>query len=245
MHSMAGRTRRGFLGSFARITAVGAIALGGGPALARSRVAVPDGPMILSRRLVRGLHDGKAIIVDRSWQVVFETRPAGIMVTGQQLSARVEAPSKLAPIAQIEETRSTAQMWPIELAHDGRILSAGTYTEQRDIDAAIREGRAIIEASTGSESDKVQKLGYLSQLEQAGGSLLEKLPSDLFFPAGAKSEVVDTVQLPGGITGTFEVVYTSIPAGENSWLARSERRVTTRIGNDARQSSDSWQLAPD
>ncbi len=200
--------------------------------------------MILSRRLVRSLHDGKSITVDRSWKVTFAARQSRIVVTGQQLSAHVDAPAKLAPIAQIEQFRSTAKMWPIELATDGRIISAGTYTQQRDIEAAIREGRAIIAASAGSDSYKKRKLGYLSQLEQTGGSLLEKLPSDLFFPAGAQSEVVDTVELPGGVTGTFEVVYTSVPAGEDSWLSRSERKVITRIGDDARQSSDSWQLDP-
>jgi hypothetical protein len=244
MHSIAGRTRRGFLGTIARGTLAGAIALGGGPALASTRLAIPEGPMILSRRLVRGLHDGKTITVDRSWKVWFAPREAGFAITGQQVSARVDAPGKLAPIAQIEQSRSTAKMWPIELADNGRIVTAGTYTEQRDIEAAIREGRAIIEASAGSDSYKARKLSYLSQLEQAGGSLLEKLPSDLFFPAGSASEVVDTVELPGGVTGTFEVIYKSVPAGEGSWLARAERRVTTRIGDDARQSSDSWQLDP-
>lgn len=244
MHSMKGRTRRGFLDSMAKVSAVGVLGLWSGPIASASRIAIPETPMILSRRLVRGLHDGKTITVERSWNVHFRMLGNGIVVTGEQLSARVDAPAKLAPIVRIEEARSTAQLWPLRLSSEGKIVSSGVYTSREDIEAAIRAGREIIRSSGASDGYKALKLGYLSRLEQAGGSLLEKLPSDLFFPAGGESALVDVVELPGGVTGTLEVIYRSASAGEGAWLARAERQITTRIGEDERLSSDAWRLDP-
>lgn len=244
MHSMKGRTRRGFLGNMAKVSAFGVLGLWSGPIAAASRLSIPETPMILSRRLVRSLHDGKVISVERSWNVRFRMVENGIVITGEQLSVTVDAPAKLASIARIEEARSTAQLWPLRLSLDGKIVSSGVYTSREDIEAAIREGREIIRSSGGNDGHKALKLGYLSRLEQAGGSLLEKLPSDLFFPAGGESALVDVVELPGGVTGTLEVIYRSASAGHGAWLARAERQIMTRIGDDERLSSDAWRLDP-
>lgn len=236
---MVGVTRRGVLAGMG----VPALALvGGRHVLARAEIALPEGPMRLTRRLERGLRDGASIVVVRSWRVDFARQGRGVSIIGQQLSALVDAPKKLAPLARIEETRSTDDMWPILLSGDGRIVAAGEYTREEDIAAAVSEAEAMIAARPSSADIKKQQRQYLAQLHRSGGSLLDTLPPDLFFPAIEQRETRRPVELPAGLKGEFVMSFTAKKAVDRQWLAEAERSITTRIGDDERRSSDRWTL---
>lgn len=105
--------------------ALGGLALSAAPAGALSALMAPTGPCVLTRRLKRGLRDTKFIAATRSWEVTFARQSRGMAVRGEQISVLVEAPERLAPLAKIEQERSTDEMFPILLAGDGLIVAAG------------------------------------------------------------------------------------------------------------------------
>lgn len=203
----------------------------------------PPRPMRLSRRLERSLRGGANLVVRRSWQINFGSQGQGISITGVQLDARVDAPNSLAPIAAIEQSRSTEDMWPMLLSGEGRILAAGIGTLEEDMAAAVHEAERIIIRRPLPASEREVQLQYLAELGRAGSSLLDTMPDDLFFPASPPMRSSQTVELPSGLTGQFEVTYEAACAPARSWLERAERQVITRVGATEQKASEVWELA--
>lgn len=199
--------------------------------------------MRLARRLERRLRNGASILVERSWQVEFARQGRGVAVSGVQLSANVQAPARLAELAELEQSRSTAQMWPILLSGEGRIIAAGEYIRDEDLTAAIRQAEAIIAARNQGLAVEARLDEFLGQMQRAGTSLLEQLPPDLFYPAEGEHEIARPVILPEGLKGEFVMTYVAHKAMGRQWLGRAERRIATRIGDDERRSSEIWELS--
>ncbi|MEL7444748.1 MAG: hypothetical protein AAGK02_02925, partial [Pseudomonadota bacterium] len=214
------------------------------PAIAKAAMVLPSGQFRLFRRLVRGLHDGKSIIVEREWQVGFSGDGRGMAITGEQLSAKVAAPEKLAAFARLEERRSTNDMFPILLDGNGTVMVAGPYIAGDDLDAAVSLALEIIASRPIAEAEKARQKQFLAQLQQAGGSLLDKLPPDLFFPRTDFETTARPVSLPGGMAGEFELTYITTTQSETDLLASAERRIVTRIGSSERVSFEEWSLTP-
>lgn len=212
-------------------------------AFAQSNVVPPNGPMMLTRRQERSLSDGKIIEVTRSWKIRFQAQTDAIAISGSQIAVSVEAPEALAPIAAIEEARSTDDMWPINLSLAGRIVDAGADVREQDFNAALAAAEQIIERDTNSANDQATRLDYLRRLENIGSSLLAQIPSDLFFPVGEPFQSQREVQLPDGLTGVFEVSYDARPVQQGTWLDRALRKVTTRIGESEKYALEEWSLS--
>ena len=210
---------------------------------AHQRIAIPTGPMRLTRRIERSLSGGAALTVERSWQVDFAQQGQGVRIVGQQLDARVDAPPSLAPLARIEESRSTDEMWPILLSDTGLILAAGNSLQQEDVNAAVRAAEQMIAARDIPASLKAAQLEYLPRLQQAGASLLETLPADLFYPKLGPQQTARAIDLPDGLTGEFVVSYDARACDAGGWLERAVRRVVTRIGDSERHALEEWLLA--
>ncbi|MFL0355138.1 hypothetical protein ACI5KX_01560 [Erythrobacter sp. GH1-10] len=242
-NNMQGFARRTILGSSARAAFAGGLMLQGMPILAASGISIPAGSMRLTRRLERGLHDGASIVVERDWRVDFSRQGRGIAIDGTQISVRVDAPEKLAPLAKIEESRSTADMWPILLSEDGQILAAGEYTRDEDLAEAIRMAEKLIAQRKEPPEKKAQHREYLARMQQAGSSLFDQLPPDLFFPRGGNHETVREISLAEGLKGEFFISYSAETAAGRGWLAHARRRVITRIGDETRRSQEDWLLA--
>ncbi|MEM9500252.1 MAG: hypothetical protein AAF941_00270 [Pseudomonadota bacterium] len=238
---MKGITRRGALGS-AMAVAVAGLAGQAVPAGAARPSIIPSQPMKLARRIERGMRGGAILTVERFWQVRFARQGDGIVITGEQISARVDAPQALAALAHIEESRSTTGMFPILLSGDGSILAAGDYIQGSDLDAAVGQAETMIAKRAVPQDAKAQLLYYLSQLQRSSTTLLDRMPPDLFFPISPPSRAVRPVSLPDGLMGEFEVTYEARPAPGCDWLDRAVRRVITRIGNSERRSSEVWLL---
>ncbi|BDI59835.1 hypothetical protein [Qipengyuania nanhaisediminis] len=238
---MTHTTRRGVLSTI--LVSGGALAFAPTALHAARAVRLPSGPLRLTRRIERDLVDGKQIIVERSWQVAFSPAGRDIAIHGQQLHARVDAPELLAPIAAIEESRSTDAMWPVILGPDGQIAAAGKDIADRDLAAVIREGEKILKARPMPETERSARLQYLSEMQRAGSSLLDRLPGDLFYPRLGPVRTVRSLEVPGGVTGEFELYYNAVPAYEHGWLDSAERIVTTRIGAYEQRACEYWQLS--
>lgn len=171
-------SRRGFL--------AGSLALSVGvtlPVSAANSLAIPDVPMILSRKIVRELHDGEKVTVSREWQIHFTRQLNGFTVDGRQLSAKVEAPEKMREIARIEESRPTDGMFPISLTRDGMISRVGAVADTMYIAAAVRMAAEMIANLPRNHDEKTRMRHAIAQLQNASNSILDVMPPDLFFPA--------------------------------------------------------------
>ncbi|MEE4205346.1 MAG: hypothetical protein V2I39_03585 [Erythrobacter sp.] len=186
------------------------------PARAADGIAIPEGPMLLTRRIERELARGARLAIARIWLVTFTRRGRGVAVAGRQLTARVDAPVELADLAKAEEARSTDTMWPILLGEDGAILAAGEGAGQ----AVFAEAQLIDEA------------------------LVAQLPGDLFYPAETPLRRSETLALPGGLEGTFELSWNARRAPGRLWLGEAEREIVTRVGSDTRRALETWRMEP-
>ena len=238
---MSGITRRGAL-SGAMAGAVIGLSGTSWPAFAAHGLTVPRKPMRLMRRIDRGMRDGAVLTVEREWQIEFANHAAGFSITGNQISARVDAPQALRSIARLEEARSTSAMFPILLNATGAIASTGELEQTDEVLEAVREAEAIIARRPIPASAKAQQLQYMLQLQRASASVLDRMPKDLFFPHTQPSRTVQPVKLPDGQEGEFELVYAAQTAKNNAWLGRVERRIVTRIEQSERRSSEVWAM---
>lgn len=230
----------------ALLFAMSAIAAGVGlshrSVLAASSVASPTTPMLLTRQLSRGLRDGKAVTVTRQWRVAFSQQSRGVTVTGEQTAVSVEAPPALAALAQIEEKRSTAGMFPILLSPDGVIMAAGEITSKASIEAALEVAESVMMARGLAEASASEQQQVMAQLQAAGSSFLDQLPGDLFFPSVIPLREVRRVPLSDGLVGEFEVSWEASAQASTGLLESARREVITRIGESERRSSEDWLL---
>lgn len=236
---MTGLSRRGALSGALGLT----LGLVAGPAFAARGVALPTGPMLLTRLIERGLSGGAVLSVERSWEIQFTRQGQGIAITGSQVSAKVDAPDNLASLAQIEESRSTDGMFPLLLSDTGLLVATGRYIQITDIERAAQEARAIIAKRPIPADARAELAKYLGQLQRSGAKLLDEMPKDLFFPETEPLRTFRKVSLPGGLEGEFEVTHQASIASGANWLERSERKVITRIGTSERRSREVWSMA--
>jgi len=205
-------------------------------------VALPEGGCALTRRLSRGLRDGNAIVVTRTWRLTFAQQARGVAIAGEQMAVSVEAPPRLAPLAQIEEARSTEGIFPILLAPDGTIMAAGQSTSPSSFDAAIETAQSLLGASGYDDGNVAQQGIYMAQLQEAGSSLLDEMPGDLFYPSTTPLRDVRQLALPDGTFGEFELTWEASVDVSTRLLETARREVITRIGSSERRSSEEWSL---
>lgn len=235
---MSDFARRTLLAGAAVITCIPIVS-----AAATRRLSIPSGPMDLQRTITRGLGQNANIAVSRSWVIQFAMQGSGVVVSGKQVDVEVDAPSSLETFARIEKSRSTDAMFPMMLSDLGLLMAAEPQSASDDVQRALAEARQVIEARGLPGDDKAAQIAGLAELQRNAGSMLEGIPPDLFFPMEASSKTVESVVLPGGMTGEFELHYTAECASDAPWLKRSERRVITRVGDSERRSSDVWTMA--
>ena len=238
---MAGTTRRRLLAGL--LAAGGTLALA--PqlrAMASAALALPEGPMRLTRELVRELGDGAAITVRRAWDVSFTSQSRGIVISGTQVSASVDAPPSLVQLAQIEQQRDTAAMFPIMLSDTGLVVASGSAPA--GLGAARRTAETMIATRPQNEARRDNLRRYLAEVHRAGSGQFDALPPDLFVPAGTPQRRVETVSLPGRLTGAFELLWDARGAPGSGWLIEGQRQIITRIEELERRSREVWTLGP-
>lgn len=230
--------------AFAALAPLGAFAEPSRAGERSDTLAIPKGPMELSRRIERGLGDGLAVIVLRRWHCAFEPAPPGARITGKQVAAEVEAPESLARLAEIERQRVEHGLFPALLDGAGRMVSHGDGTPP-DLSATVAAALDYIRNSDAAADRKVEARAFIARLNSAGAELVGRVPPDLFYPEpGSHSETRD-IPVPGGsATGSFELMVER-EAVPGSGLLRSIRReVVTTLGDTRRISCDEWTLKP-
>jgi hypothetical protein len=246
---MKATTRRAVLGTIAGCAAAGGLSALFGPLRAAppASLRLPETTMRLTRVLARGLGETAVITVRRSWDVQFAQQGRGIVVTGRQVAASVDAPPHLARLAQLEEQRDASAMLPIMLSDVGMIISPGiepgsALAPSDAVSDALRAAEAMIARQPVPADEREKYRFYLAQVHQSGASLLDSLPDDLFFPAGAPVARTENISLPDGLTGRFALRYRSEPQADAPWLARAERQIETEVAGLTRSASESWTL---
>ena len=212
------------------------------PASAAPNLQVPQGPMSLTRKLVRQLSDGNEIRVSRSWQISFLRQKPGLAVVGSQINVDVDAPTRLAAIASIERERSTESKFPILLDGSGLIVSAGEAENASDVEGAIRVALQTAAKGGASLTQQQQLRAALARVQAAGTTLLERLPPDLFFPRNSGFVDKREIGLPDGSVGEFEVSYSVISQPLSGLLDRADRHIVTRVGGSEQMSSEHWEM---
>lgn len=215
------------------------------PVHAQAAVRLPGHRHLLTRRLSRGLSDGKQIEVTREWLVQFKQQGRGYAILGHQINVAVEAPVRVAALADIERARSTDAKFPILLDQGGLIVAAGEAKSEADVAKAVSIAEQILADSSLSELEKREAKANLHQFASGRRSQLEHLPRDLFFPRGSGFSETRKVSLPDGTVGEFHVEYASEAQADSGLLKQAERKITTLIGQDKRVSAEHWNLRPD
>ena len=232
-------SRRGLLGF-----GVTGAAILAAPVWARDGNDSPHGGMHLSRRLTRSLSDGARISVFRRWKISISRQGIGWAVQGGQIAVDVEAPEHIAAIADIERRRSTDAKFPIFLGSAGEILAAGGDESEADIDLAVREAERMIADAPLSAQSKQQRQLLLGQLQNAGNSMLERLPKDLFYPQSISDHQTRQISLPDGSVGEFELVLAASVDDRTGLMQHMNRTITTRLHSSEEHSSEHWKLRP-
>ena len=209
---------------------------------AQTSLEMPQGPLKLTRRIERSMRGGAMLTVERSWQVRFVKQGQGIAIQGEQVEAKVDAPQSLAPLADLEERRSTEQMWPILLGSNGMILSAGMSLLEEDLAEAVRLARQMVSERAIPADQRASQMQYMGDLQQASSTLLDRLPDDLFYPSIGPMRAVRSIDLPQGLVGQFELSYLAQAVPEKGWLDRAERQIISRIGGSVRTAREEWIL---
>ena len=217
---------------------------GAHPADSASRFSPPDGPMLYTRRLERGLPDGARLVVTRSFAVRFRHEAGGFVVEGEQVGVEVEAPEALAAFARIEREREERGLFPLLLDAEGAIADGvGTPLATR-LDDAVREAHAALAARSYDATERAELTRFVTAFHQSAGRLVTELPHDLFAPHGAPRSESREVALPGGDSGEVTVTFSALRDPVTGLMRQALREVVTVIDGDERRTRESWQLAP-
>ncbi|MFA6218766.1 MAG: hypothetical protein WC692_03195 [Erythrobacter sp.] len=241
---MKGSDRRACLRLLGMVALVPSIAWPGqAGAMLPARLQFPAAPLVLTRQVERELHDGRLLVVVRSWRCQFIAAGRGAIVEGRQAGARVDAPPQLATLARMEEQRVDDGPFPALLDPSGRISGQG-QVPAADLSRAIDEAAAILVAKGHRGEGLAEGRRFLSRLADAAGAAIAQIPEDLFFPARHESGFSRTLDLPGGLQGTVEVTIETRTDPVTGLLERSSRSAVTHIGNEARRNRELWTLTP-
>lgn len=208
------------------------------------QLPVPSGPMTLVRMLERGLGEGEVLRVTRSWRVDFTQTDEGMRIDGQQVSVAVDAPAKLAGIAELERRRVETNVLPLRLDRAGLIVGAPTPRVSEELDAAVAQAAELIGRDLGEANVRNVALHQLSGLQQAAGRLISRVPHDLIYPQSLAWAEERAMPLPDGSHGAMIVRFNAELQDCCLLLKQSTRTVETRIGNSTRASREGWSLQP-
>ena len=113
---------------------LGAVSGGARASQAIARFVPPAGEMVLARSLIRELSDGQRIVVTRRYTIRFAAVPEGYQINGELIGVDVDAPPRLASLAELERRRVDPGLFPM------RIDRAGILHEKTTgpIDSAVR-----------------------------------------------------------------------------------------------------------
>ncbi len=205
----------------------------------------PSEPMVYARRLVRGLTGNAQFTVERQFAVRFTPAEDGYRVEGEQIAIAVEAPERLAALADLERARTDIGLFPIALDRRGWIRSGMFEDDVPAIDAAVSYVSQVV-ASAGRPADEHRMLReFVAAIHRAGSAVVSSLPVDLFAPAEEARVEQRTMTLPGGGTGTVTTRFTASRDPVTGLMRHARREVVTVVGEDERRTVETFTLEPE
>lgn len=203
---------------------LGAVSGGARASQAIARFVPPAGEMVLARSLIRELSDGQRIVVTRRYTIRFAAVPEGYQINGELIGVDVDAPPRLASLAELERRRVDPGLFPM------RIDRAGILHEKTTgpIDSAVRnEARLRAGGILGSPPADAETSGLVVRIASGNGN--SPWPADLFSARPGERSSGREVTLSDGRAGTVFVVLKVdglLPCGLPQ---RFERIITTEL----------------
>jgi len=203
------------------------------------------GKFVLERTVRRGLADGHHIEAARRFAVAFAPEAGGeTLVTGTQISVRVEAPPALAALAAMEERREEDGFFPLRLDQHGLILPSPGEAAFSELPEAVasaalayaRERSAGLDAAAASRQ-------FIADLSDRSHRWLTLMPRDLFFPEPRDRSVSREIALADGTKGVIRMRETAQADPATGLLASFARVAETGTQNLARTGSETWTLS--
>ncbi|MDN3646861.1 hypothetical protein QWY75_11675 [Pontixanthobacter aestiaquae] len=202
----------------------------------------PSTPMRFTRKLVRNLSDGKQIVVERAWKVLFAPVGQGFSLDGEQISVEVSVPPGLEALADLERRKRESGLFPLMLASDGMIVRKVSARPKAVIDQAIELASQELAARGVSEADQSSSREFLRTLQSSAEKAASHLPRDLFQPRRMAANAKRTLSLPDGAVGSVAIEFTAKTDAETGLMRTATRTVTTKIALSERTSAEHWSL---
>jgi hypothetical protein len=206
--------------------------------------APPAGPMTFVRRLERALPDGNRLVVGRSFAVRFVAGPAGWTVSGEQVGVTVEAPPRIAALAELERQRVETGLFPFALDRSGLIVGGPDSRPAKELERAVAIVRRTIADAPLAAGERREAEAFVRAVHEAGAKMTSQFPNDLFAPRDEAVHATRELGLPGGEQGTIEISFTAVTDPATGLMREAKREVVTAIGRDRRVTREAWTLAP-
>lgn len=208
----------------------------------------PQGPLILTRTLRRGLADGKEIVSSRRYEVRIVADGAGesggFRVDGRLLDSTVEAPPSLAALAEIERKRGDAGLFPFRLDARGMIVSRAASNDPATPGQVGEAARKMIAASPLGPSDRQLSETIAGRILSRGAGSGGQWPSDLFRPVPGQHSQTSPTLLPDGAAGSITTTIETRRGTPEAPGDTIERIVTTETGGNRRVSRELYRVEP-
>ena len=198
----------------------------------------PSDARVLTRILRRRLGDGGEIVGTRRYAVRFVAEGRGYRVEGRQIDARVEAPPRLAALAELEQQRRDEGMFPMHLDAGGMVVAfpAATGRELAPNRLAIRKVEDMIAGAPLADAERQQAVTLAGRL----GTEVTAWPTDLFLPVAVNRVESRDYRLADGSMGRISVAVSA--QTKDGIVSRFERVVTTTSAGQTRESTETWLL---
>lgn len=204
----------------------------------------PEGPVMISRTVVRSLIDGKEVRATRRYLVWFEREGDGWRIDGELREVTVDVPPLLEPFAELERNRVEPGFFPIRLDSAGRMKTRlGPPIGDASIARGVALGEMMIAGALTSTNARNQATTMLTQVVMAGNGGTA-WPVDMFNPARPDTLETRDIALPDGSRGSIKVAIQSRVAAGERVPSRVERTVETELSGSTRRSHEIWVIEP-
>lgn len=217
-----------------------AVATVGGP-----RFRPGEGRFRLNRRVERELRGDARLAVERAWSIRFQPQGAGYLVYGRQAEVTIDAPPRLAFLADMERARVEEGMFPLLLDTGGGIMGRSQAGTDDMLGRAVAAVRERLDRHFADPDERASAEQFLTELQRAGDEVLADWPAMLFAPGMLDRVDERPVPLPRGETGRVIVQTRASSDPASGLMQRFERRIETRLGDSARSGLERFTLAPE
>lgn len=204
----------------------------------------PLTPLRYTRTLVRGLADGAAIRVSRSFAVAFAPQDYGYSLSGKQVAVEVDAPERIASLAAIERRRPETGLFPMQLDSSGMIVGGPEARSAKELDAAIAEARRLLAEQTLQADERNEAEAFVRMVHGIGIALGAQLPRDLFAPIDDHRSETRDVPLPNAGHGEVKVMFTAETDPGTGLMRQARRAIVTSVDGNSRTTREDWTLGP-